>query len=98
MLHKIIVFITYFGNFPWYFSYFLHSCKFNPTIDFLIFSNSTDTQQLPSNLKIINKTLEEIKIIANKKLGLKVSIDYPYKLCDFKPAYGLIFEDYSKGY
>ncbi len=96
--HKIIVLITYFGNFPWYFSYFLHSCKFNSTIDFIIFSDGNNKNALPPNVKIINKTLEDIKILASEKLGFQVSINFPYKLCDFKPAYGLIFEDYTRGY
>jgi len=95
---KIIVLITYFGNFPWYFSYFLHSCKFNSTIDFVIFTNNDSKHLLPRNVKFIRTTLEEIKNLANKKLQIKASIDYPYKLCDFKPAYGLIFEDFTKGY
>ncbi|WP_431214770.1 DUF6625 family protein [Puia sp. P3] len=34
---KIIIFICYFGSLPWYFDFFLHSCKFNFKIDFLIF-------------------------------------------------------------
>jgi hypothetical protein len=96
--NKIIVLITYFGNFPWYFPYFLHSVKFNRSIDFIIFSDSSYEGDLPSNVRIVNKDLDEIRILASKKLGLRVSIDYPYKLCDFKPAYGLIFEDYTEGY
>ena len=27
-----------------------------------------------------------------------MNIDFPYKLCDYKPAYGLIFENYTSGY
>lgn len=96
--NRIIILICYYGEFPWYFPYFLHSCKFNSTIDFLIFSDIKHTFHLPSNVKIVNKSIEEIKTLTNKKLGFKVNIDFPYKLCDFKPAYGLIFEDYIKGY
>lgn len=96
--YTIIVLITYFGKFPWYFPYFLHSCKFNSTIDFVIFSDNESKYELPVNVKIINMSFEEIKILASKKLGLQINIGFPYKLCDFKPAYGLIFEDYTKGY
>lgn len=96
--NKIIILICYYGEFPWYFPYFLHSCTFNSTIDFLIFSDIKHTFHLPSNVTILNKSIEEIKTLTNKKLGFKVNIDFPYKLCDFKPAYGLIFEDYTKGY
>ena len=98
MNKKIIILICYYGEFPWYFPYFLHSCNFNPTIDFLIFSDIKHTYSLPSNVTIVNKSIEEIKKLASKKLSLAVNIDFPYKLCDFKPAYGLIFENYTKGY
>ena len=96
--NKIIILICYYGEFPWYFSYFLHSCKYNPTIDFLIFSDIKHTYHLPVNVMIVNKSIEEIKTLTSKKLGFKINIDFPYKLCDYKPAYGLIFEDYTRGY
>jgi hypothetical protein len=31
-------------------------------------------------------------------MGFKVSIDYAYKLCDFKPAYGFIFNEIISDY
>jgi len=98
--NKSIVIITcYFGNFLWYFPYFLHSCKYNSTIDFIIITdNPTCIFNKPENVKIIYKTLEEIKTIASEKLQFAVNIDCPYKLCDFKPAYGFIFHELIKGY
>lgn len=96
---SIAITICYFGNLPWFFSYFLHSCKHNSDIDFYII---TDNQQagfyLPTNVFFINKSIDEIKKIAAKKLGFKVVIDSPYKLCDFKPAYGYLFPELIKGY
>jgi len=94
----ILILIPYFGSLPWYFPYFLHSCKHNPTIDVLIFSDTKEQHQLPDNVRIVHTTLDDIRRLATDKLGLKVCIDSPYKLCDFKPAYGLIFEDYTKDY
>lgn len=96
--NKILVLICYYGEFPWYFTYFLHSCKFNRSIDFIIFSDILYKFPLPKNVKIIYKTIDNIKKMAAKKLGFEVNIDFPYKLCDFKPAYGLIFKDYINGY
>lgn len=52
----------------------------------------------PSNVIIIQKTLNDIKIAASKKLGFNVSIDNPYKLCDFKPAYGFILAEIIEEY
>ena len=33
-----------------------------------------------------------------QKMALDINIQKPYKLCDFKPAYGKIFEDYLEAY
>ena len=43
-------------------------------------------------------TLDEFKANAKKKIGFDVCIPSPYKLCDFKPAYGFLFEDYIQDY
>ncbi|GAB3503586.1 DUF6625 family protein [Emticicia fontis] len=93
---RVVILIPYYGKFPWYFPYFLHSCSFNNTIDFLIFSDSLYQSELPENVKIINISFEEMKTLIAEKLKIAISIDFPYKLCDFRPAYGLIFADYIK--
>lgn len=96
---SIALIVCYYGKFPWYFTYFLHSCKHNPTIDFYIITdNNSLTIPLPDNVKFIYKTLEEIRLLATQKLGFKVNMDFSYKLCDFKPAYGLIFSEILKPY
>ncbi|HTD40793.1 MAG TPA: DUF6625 family protein [Mucilaginibacter sp.] len=91
--------ICYFGKFPWYFDYFIHSCKYNPTIDFFIVTDDkTYSKSIPKNVKIVNRTIHDISILATEKLGIPVKINYGYKLCDFKPAYGLIFSELLKEY
>lgn len=96
--HSIVVIICFYGQEPWYFSYFIHSCGYNPSIDYLIFSDINFTCEFPLNVRIVRKSIEDIQILASEKIGLEVNISYPYKLCDFKPAYGLIFSDYIKNY
>jgi len=98
--NKSIAFVTcYIGKLPWYFDYFVHSCKYNPSIDFYIITDDTSyTTVLPDNIKLISKTLKEISLLATQKVGFDVNITTGYKLCDFKPAYGLIFEDILSPY
>lgn len=91
--------VCYFGKLPWYFEYFVHSCKYNPTVDFFIVTNDDGyCKPLPANVKLINTTLDEINVLAAEKLGFPVNITYGYKFCDFKPAYGYIFSDLLQGY
>src|SRR5690625_2795809 len=94
----IVIIICYFGKFPWYFLYFLHSCKYNMDIDFVIITDNNVKYESSPNVRIVKRTLSEIKKVASRKLGFKVEIDFPYKLCDFKPVYGLIFSELIKGY
>jgi len=58
---KVVIIICWFGDFPWYFPYFLHSCGYNPTIDFQIVTNNlTDGHLLPQNVKVIRRELKQI--------------------------------------
>lgn len=98
-MRTMVFIIPYIGSLPWYFPYFLHSCRYNPSIDFVILSdNKSVPVTLPPNVKIIHYTIDQFKTIAFKALGFEVVVDHGYKLCDFKPAYGYIFKDLVKGY
>jgi hypothetical protein len=97
--NTVALLACYFGKLPWYFDYFAHSCRHNADVDFFFISDDTScSKKLPANVKLINYTLDELRAIASKKLGLELSIKYGYKLCDFKPAYGVIFSDIIAGY
>jgi hypothetical protein len=97
--NRIVILICYFGKFPWYFHYFLHSCKFNSCIDFIIITDNNEIiKDLPSNIKIKSTTFEKFKQEVEEKFGFSVYIDYPYKLCDFKPTYGYLFTEFIESY
>jgi len=61
MLHHCFM-----GDYPWYFPYFLHSCRYNPTIDFLILTDNNAKLELPPNVKIIPYSLERFKAETSK--------------------------------
>jgi len=98
--HKsLIIIVFFFGNLPWYYPYFLHSCIYNPTIDFLIVTDNNLTDKLPKNIYWLKKSKEEIKKLTSHKLKCNITLDpQPYKFCDFRPAFGTIFQDYIKDY
>jgi len=96
---KIVLITFWYGPFPWYFQYFVHSCGFNLSISFIIVTdNDKPYYDIPNNVTFVCRTIEEIKTIASQKMGFQVSIDYAYKLCDFKPTYGLLFPELIAGY
>jgi len=98
-MQRIVFVIAYMGKYPWYFPYFLHSCRYNPTVDFLFFTDNNDSKlELPPNVKLIPCSIEQFKSEAAEVLGFEVAVSYVYKLCDFKPAYGCIFSDFIREY
>ena len=94
---KCCFIIPYYGKLPDFLPVFAKSCERNPDFDWLLFTNDT-TPPLPENVRVIHSTLDEFKTLAEQKLGFPVRIDKAYKLCDFKPAYGFLFEEYLTEY
>lgn len=97
-MKSIILCIPYFGKLPNYFNVFLKSCEYNKTIDFLLFTDDHSNYDYPENFKVIYTTLEDIQRRIKNTFDFEVNIDFPFKLCDYRPAYGEIFKEYFKGY
>ena len=94
-MNKIVLIIPYFGKLPNYFELFLYSFSKNDKVDFIIFSDQKINSNY-KNVKINYMSFDELNKISKNKLN---EIIYsPYKLCDFKPTYGKLFEDYIKQY
>ena len=53
---------------------------------------------MPNNVRIINTTFDELKKRIQSKFDFDITLNSPYKLCDYKPAYGYIFDEYLKKY
>lgn len=95
---KIVFIIPYFGKFPQWFQMFLSSLKNIESADFLIFTDDLDTYTYPSNTKVIYTTFNAIQDAFKEKLGSKVYLQHPYKLCDYKPLYGEVFIEHVTEY
>ena len=100
-MKKIVVFVVYFGKLPNYFSLFLLSVKYNPTIDFIIITDNYNLKKdysIPKNVSIKYYKFEDIQKKINDYFKIESKINRPYKLCDIKPMYGVIFGDLIKKY
>jgi len=103
MHHKegknIIIIVFFFGELPWYCSYFLQSCSYNPSVNFLVVTDQDYTGQIPQNVRFLKRSRRQIKELADRKLACNPTIDpQPYKFCDYRPAFGVIFQEYIKDY
>lgn len=95
---KIVFVVPYFGKFKNYFQLFLDSCKANPDVTWLIFTDNNVDYDYPDNVKIFHITFEEMQERVQNHFDFPIVLDTPYKLCDYRPAYGYIFEEYIKEY
>ncbi|MGL6199648.1 MAG: DUF6625 family protein [Lachnospiraceae bacterium] len=96
-MNRVVFIIPYFGVIPPMWMIWKETVIHNEKFDFLIF---TDIEELKSekNLHIVNIEFKNLKKQFENKLKMEINLKQPYKLCDFRPAYGVLFEDYIKGY
>jgi len=98
---SIILIIVWLGPWPFWMSAFLHSCSFNQDVDWLIVCNvPAPDLPLPKNVRFKVVKISKISKLASTALGFNCSLisTFGYKLCDYKPAYGIIFESDITGY
>ena len=96
---KSIIFICpYFGKLPDHFSLWLKSCELNSNINWLILTDDSRKYSYPDNVKVIYMTFKVFENYVRKKMRFPVTLSTPYKLCDYKPIYGYIFNDYIQKY
>lgn len=97
-MHSIIYIIPYFGKLPNNFQLWLNSCSFNKTINWLIFTDDKTEYNYPENVKVVYDTFDKIKELFQSKYDFEININRPWKLCDYKVAYGDIFAEHIAGY
>ena len=96
-MSNICIINVYIGKLPDTYPLWLKSVKWNSSIDFLLVTD-TEVGDVPANMRVVKMSLKDIKNLAEQELGMKIALDLPVKLCDYKPVYGVIFSQYLKGY
>ena len=90
--------ICYFGELPVWFNAFMLSCEKNEAINWLIFTDGAIPECYPDNLTFQYLDLKQFNTLAAEATQKDIKVQMPYKLCDFKPLYGDIFQPYLKKY
>lgn len=96
-MNKIVIIGCYFGRLRNDYKTWLKTCSYNPSIDWLIFSDCK-WEDLPNNVKVVNLKFPELVKHIRKCFDFDICLNTAYKLCDYKVAYGYIFSDYIKEY
>ena len=95
---KIALIAFYYGKLPNYFNLWLLSAKYNKDIDFLFFTDNEEHIDYPENVHKIYLTFAEMKERFQKCVDFPITLNKPYKVCDYRPAFGLAFQDYLESY
>lgn len=90
--------IPYFGKLPSSIRLWLLSCKKNPSIDWILLTDDKTEYDYPENVKVHYCSYEDIKSRISSFFDFDIIIDKPWRLSQFKPAYGEIFKDELEGY
>lgn len=96
--YKYIIFSPYFGTLPNNFKLWLNSCSYNRDFKFIVFTDDMTKYNLPENVEIVYLSFDNFANCIQKKFDFKINLNKPYKLCDFKPTYGFVFDKYVENY
>jgi Family of unknown function (DUF6625) len=89
--------VPYVGSWPPWFPAYLQSCKYNPSIRWIFFTDCEIPASVPANVEFVEGSLRDFERLFERKTGMSVSLEMPYKLCDYKPTFGLVFEEHLDG-
>lgn len=95
--NKIKIIVAHFGKRPIMLDPWYISALHNESIDFLIFTDIEEIQS-KNNIEVIHMSFKEFKSLIQNNFDFQICCDTPYKICDFRPAYGEICKEYLNGY
>lgn len=90
-----LVIIPYLGKFKKETLLSLETLLDNSLIQVLLISDDINTSNIKhARLQVVNMSSKDISLLIFNKLKIRQNLKLPYKLCDMKPFYWKIFEDY----
>jgi hypothetical protein len=95
---KLVAIIPYFGKLPNWFQLYLNSAGNSKYLDFLLLTDDKTNFDYPSNFSVQYTTFQEVVKLHKEIVGKKIYLESPYKLCDYRPCFGLVFKEYIKEY
>lgn len=96
-MKSIVLIFPYFGvAFPAQFNIWWKSALKNPTIDFMIFTDINIEGE--KNIHVIKMSFESFREKVQSVFDFTISLNRPYKLCEYKQTYGYVLQEYIKEY
>lgn len=97
-LTKVSMIVPYFGRRPPYFDVFLKSIEHIRHFHWHLLTDCIDLPWLGEQVTVHRSTLADCRRAIEQAVGHPITLDKPYKLCDYRPVYGLAFPELLEGY
>ena len=92
-MSKVCFVICWFGKLPSYTPIWLKTCQTNKDYDFLLLTDDNVEYSFPSNVKHIFFSKETFLQRVKERIDPKPNLQEAYRLCDFRPMYGVILKE-----
>jgi hypothetical protein len=79
-------------------NFFIESCKRNPDVRWRFYTDCAQPENRADNVDFVPISFEDYKAVARARIGTTFDPVQPYKVCDLRPALGLIHEPDIAGY
>ena len=96
--YKVALIACYFGDLPSFAPLVFRSIAENPTITWILVVDRKPALNLPKNVILKEWKLSDLSAHFSKVLKTDVMLLKPYQICNLRPSFGLVFEEYLKGY
>jgi len=98
-MKSIVLLMPWFGPWPAWMELFLSSCRFNPTVKWVLLSDQPCPSHLPDNVALVPLSMGEFSGLVATRLDLPgFNLVQAYKVCDLRFAFGRIFAEHIQGY
>lgn len=77
---------------------YLRTCGENPDFDWLIITDDHTKYDYPANVHCSYTTFDEFVQRVQSHFDFPIALKRPYKICDFRAAFGVIFAEELKNY
>lgn len=98
LLHRIAFILPWFGRWPNWMPLFWESCRWNPNIRWIVYTDQAKPVTPLENVEFISMSVRDFYAHITQSLGITLKSLAPHKLCDFKVTYGVVFQDKLKDF
>jgi hypothetical protein len=97
ILPSMRLIVPYFGARPPYLALVIRSMAHNPDVHWLLLTDQP-VADAPANVAVQLCAFDDLVTRIQACFDFPISLEHPYKLCDFRPAFGEIFREELTGY